>query len=134
MIQARFIVSSSGYWKVIGQTFFHLCHTERNHTYSVYQKKILLHIAKLTTCWNMHLGKSYLLQFSSSELSPQSFWLSHLQWSGIQLLFLHWNSWGPQVFLSAIRTNIIYIIAKSEIERLLLRSDMMALQDTFQKK
>ncbi len=42
----------------------------------------------------------YSLQFSSSELSPQSFWLSHLQWSGMQLLFSQWNSWGPQVFSS----------------------------------
>lgn len=41
-----------------------------------------------------------LLQFSSSELSPQSFWLSHLQWSGMQLLFSQRNSWGPQVFSS----------------------------------
>lgn len=40
------------------------------------------------------------LQFSSSELSPQSFWLSHLQWSGMQLLFSQRNSWGPQVFSS----------------------------------
>ena len=42
----------------------------------------------------------YSLQFCSSELSPQSFWLSHLQWSGIQLLFSQRNSWGPQVFSS----------------------------------
>lgn len=32
------------------------------------------------------------LQLSSSELSPQSFWLSHLQWSGMQLLFSQRNS------------------------------------------
>lgn len=49
------------------------------------------------------LSKIHLLQFSSSELSLQSFWLSHRQWSGIQLLFLHWNSWGPQVFLSEMK-------------------------------
>lgn len=37
-------------------------------------------------------GVRYLRQFSSSELSPQSFWLSHLQWSGMQLLFSQRNS------------------------------------------
>lgn len=58
----------------------------------------------------LNVLKSYLLQFSSSELSLQSFWLSHRQWSGIQLLFLHWNSWGPQVFLSVIeRTRVCTI-------------------------
>lgn len=45
-------------------------------------------------------GVRYSLQFPSSELSPQSFWLSHLQWSGMQLLFSQRNSWGPQVFSS----------------------------------
>lgn len=86
--------------------------------------------------YNMYLGKSYLLQFSSSELSPQSFWLSHLQWSGIQLLFLHWYSWGPQVFLSVIKMSIIHIIAdkESKWERLLLNSDMTMLLDTFKKE
>lgn len=96
----------------------------------------------LTCCWtdstpyNMYLGISYLLQFSSSELSPQSFWLSHLQWSGIQLLFLHWNSWGPQVFLSVIKMSIIYIIAvkESKWERLLLNNNMTILLDTFKKE
>lgn len=58
----------------------------------------------------MFSGKSYLLQFSSSELSLQSFWLSHRQWSGIQLLFLHWNSWGPQVFLSVMERIRICIV------------------------
>ena len=45
--------------------------------------------------------RGHSLQFCSSELSPQSFWLSQRQWSGMQLLFSQRNSWGPQVFSSS---------------------------------
>lgn len=55
------------------------------------------HVNRANSTWSCQV---YSLQFSSSEPSPQSFWLSHLQWSGMQLLFSQRNSWGPQVFSS----------------------------------